>query len=387
MKFPIDGVNYPQSVATYQMGWSSKFLACSTCSPEAPASLLAVQVRLRESGARVHRRKTRRLKPRRMTLAKNVGWGNHKSRESWGWKVPYFRDVTWCNHGCWPLTHCQNHGSTTDSLYVWPILAWKNFSCLHFSLAKIPILKVDFGMFWGISRFPGRSPICSWFLAPSPGKKRWKSTIFERWTIEFNRMNSMMMLNYQSVQKGWKTTSDWSRSMIHCLIGWGGTPAGAFCLKTNWYQLCQLIIKRSFEYPPAVCSIHSETNRDNLNCSNICSRFPPMRNAEQNLGTDMISWYKNKKKHILSYIWNMISHPSARGHPPAPPLPWRLTGAACAGAGWHWLQLGHPGVSRWRGAKPCRWGLKVTGHEPRSKDEQREGRRWDFYVICSWGHS
>jgi hypothetical protein len=197
-------------------------------------------------------------------------------------------------------------------------------------------------------------------LAPSPGKKRWKSTIFERWTIEFNRMNSMMMLNYQSVQKGWKTTSDWSRSMIHCLIGWGGTPAGAFCLKTNWYQLCQLIIKRSFEYPPAVCSIHSETNRDNLNCSNICSRFPPMRNAEQNLGTDMISWYKNKKKHILSYIWNMISHPSARGHPPAPPLPWRLTGAACAGAGWHWLQLGHPGVSRWRGAKPCRWGLKVT---------------------------
>lgn len=192
------------------MGWSSKFFG--------GAAPLLVQVRLRESGARVRRRKTRRLKPPRLTLAKNVWWGNHKSRE-WGWKVPYFRDVTWCNHGCWPLTHCQNHGSTTDSLYVWPILAWKNFSCLHFSLAKITILNVDFGMFW---------VTFSWQVTDLQlilGTKvlviqRWKSTIFGEssneigwipWWCWITRVYRKDEKQHQTDPWVWYTAENWLR--------------------------------------------------------------------------------------------------------------------------------------------------------------------------------
>jgi hypothetical protein len=85
-------------------------------------------------------------------------------------------------------------------------------------------------------------------------------------------------------------------------------------------------------------------------------------------------------KHDQSSI---SSWPSARPSTPMAPdrgrMRWRWLALAAAGAPWSFA------VERSKAVQVRPEGH--PGHEPRSKDEQREGRRWDFYVICSWGHS
>ena len=85
----------------------------------------------------------------------------------------------------------------------------------------------------------------------------------------------------------------------------------------------------------------------------------------------------------MKHDQSISSWPSARPSTPMVPdrgcMRWRWLALAAAGAPWSFA------VERSKAVQVRPEGH--PGHEPRSKDEQREGRRRDFDVIFSWGHS
>lgn len=190
----------------------------------------------------------------------------------------------------------------------------------------------------------------------------WKSTIFEGWIIEWNRMNSMMMLNYQSVQKGWKTLKNNIRLIQEY-------EQKAWLVEAELQQ-------ELFVWRPTDTSFVNWLLRDPLSILQQCAIFIQKPGTTWTIRTfapdspqwetpNKIweqTWYKSKRAHILSYIWNMISHPSARGHPSAPPHG--------AWPGPHALALAGTG---------CLWGtLEFRGGEGQSRagEAWRSPRTW-----------
>ena len=89
-------------------GWTIDLLAflLATCSDGMTLHLqVGWQVRLRESSAGTRRKTDVSAK----TVAGLKGNRNRRGDE---------QSHICRNHGCWPLIHCGNHGSTTDSLYL-----------------------------------------------------------------------------------------------------------------------------------------------------------------------------------------------------------------------------------------------------------------------------